>query len=418
MQNQKILISGAGIAGQTLAYWLARHGFQPTIVERAPGLRTGGQGVDIRDQAIEVAERMGIMERARAVAADVAGMRFVRADGGEIARVDTDGIKDKYESAEVEIMRGDLVRILHEITADTVEYLFDDSIRALAQDDDGVAVTFANGPSRRFDLVIGADGLHSTVRRLAFGPESDYVRYMDHYFAFGNADAALGPDRWVTVHNTPGRMSGIYRSANHPQAKAYLIFRSPQRDIDLRDQQAARELLSEEFGGEKAWHVPELLASVLADPDAYIDALGQVRMDSWSTGRIALVGDAAYCASPVSGAGAEIALIGAYRLAGELAAAAGDHRVAFQRYEATQRPLIDRKQQVGPNLRLMVPKSRLGMAVRNTITRLPLLESMAGMERIMSPKATEPLPHYGSASDSTGASESPAVKGSSHAQTT
>ncbi|MBB5917628.1 2-polyprenyl-6-methoxyphenol hydroxylase-like FAD-dependent oxidoreductase [Nocardia transvalensis] len=395
MKNQQILISGAGIAGQTLAYWLAAHGFRPTVVERAPGLRTGGQGVDIRDQAIVVAERMGIMDRARVVAADVAGMRFVRADGGEIARIDMDGIKNRYDSAEVEIMRGDLVRILHEITMDTVEYLFDDSIQALDQDDDGVTVTFANSPSRRFDLVIGADGLHSSVRRLAFGPESDFVRYMGHYFAFGNADATLGPDRWVTVHNTPGRMSGIYRSANHPQAKAYLVFRSRQRDIDLRDQQAARALLSEEFGTEKAWHVQELLSSVLADPDAYIDALGQVRMDSWSTGRIALVGDAAYCASPVSGAGAELALIGAYRLAGELATAAGDHRVAFDRYEQTHRPLIARKQQVGPNLRLIVPRSRLGMAVRNTITRLPLLESMAGMERIMSPKATEPLADYG-----------------------
>ncbi|NUP26032.1 MAG: FAD-dependent oxidoreductase, partial [Nocardia sp.] len=394
----RILISGAGIAGQALAYWLAHHGFRPTVVEQAPRLRTGGQGVDIRGQAIEVAERMGIMARVRAAAADVAGMRFVRADGHDIARVDMEGIKGKHDSGEVEIMRGDLVRILHAISAGTAEYLFGNSIRALDQDDDAVTVTFAHGAARRFDLVIGADGLHSTVRRLASGPESKFVRHMDHYFAFGNADAALGPDRSVTVFNTPGRMAGIYRSGNHPQAKAYFMFRSPQRDIDLRDQEAARALLSAEFGGEKGWHVTELLAGVLADPDAYVDALGQVRMDSWSAGRVAMVGDAAYCASPVSGAGAEIALIGAYRLAGELAVAAGDHRIGFHRYEQAHRPLVARKQQVSPNLRLMVPKSRLGMAVRNTITRLPL-ESMAGIERIISPETTERLPGYGSAAD-------------------
>ncbi|MDR7167168.1 2-polyprenyl-6-methoxyphenol hydroxylase-like FAD-dependent oxidoreductase [Nocardia kruczakiae] len=394
MKNERILISGAGIAGQVLAYWLARHGFRPTVVERAAGLRTGGQGVDIRDQTIEVAEKMGIMARVRDSAADVAGMRFVRADGRDLARIDMQGIKDKYGSAEAEIMRGDLVRILHDLTAHNMEYIFGDSIRGLEQDDDGATVTFEHAPMRRFDLVIGADGLHSTVRRLAFGPESDYVRHMDHYFAFGNTDSALGPDRWMTVFNTPGHFAGIYRSGNHPQAKAYLMFRSPRRDIDPRDQEAARALLATEFRGENAWHVPELLKGVLADPDAYIDTLGQVRMRSWSIDRVALVGDAAYCASPASGAGAELALIGAYRLAGELAAAAGDHRLAFRRYEQAHRPLVDRKQKIGPNLRLMAPKSRVGIAVRNLITRLPLLESMAGMERIMAPKSTEQLPDY------------------------
>ncbi|MEV6333835.1 FAD-dependent monooxygenase [Nocardia vinacea] len=389
----RILISGASIAGQTLAYWLVRHGFQPTIVERAAGLRVGGQGVDVRDQAIEVAERMGIMSQIRSAAADVAGMRFVNTTGDSIAQVDMQKIKDKYASAEVEIMRGDLVRILHDSNSD-VEYLFGDSIRALDEDDDGVIVTFEHAPQRRFDLVIGADGLHSTVRRLAFGPESNFVRHLDHYFAFGNADAALGPDRWVSVYNTPGAMAGIYRSGNHAQAKAYFMFRSPLLDLDPRDTAAARALLTERFGTESAWHVAQLLDGALADPDLYFDSLGQVHMDSWSTGRIALVGDAAYCASPASGAGAELALVGAYRLAGALAAAHGDHRAGFRRYEQSHRALVDRKQQIGPNLRLMVPKTRSGMAIRNALTRLPVLESMAGMERIMAPKTNESLPEY------------------------
>lgn len=394
MKNERILISGASIAGQTLAYWLVRHGFRPTVVERAPGLRTGGQGVDVRDQSIEVAERMGIMARVRAAAADVTGLQFVNAAGDSIARIDVAGIKDKLESAEVEIMRGDLVQILHEINSGTVEYVFDDSIVGLDQDADGITVTFEHGPARRFDLVIGADGLHSNVRRLAFGPEHEFVHHMDHYFAFGNADAALGPDRWVTMFNTPGRMAGIYRSGTNPQAKAYFIFRSPRLDLDHRDPETARRKLVETFADEKRWHVPALLDDILTDPDIYFDSLAQVHMNSWSTGRVALVGDAAYCASPASGAGAELSLIGAYRLAGELATANGAHHLAFHRYEQTHRPLVDRKQKIGPNLRLMAPKSRFGIAIRNTITRLPLLESMAGMERIMAPKTTAPLPNY------------------------
>ncbi|MEV6138027.1 FAD-dependent monooxygenase [Nocardia sp. NPDC051990] len=272
--------------------------------------------------------------------------------------------------------------------------LFGDSIRALDADDDGVTVTFEHASQQRFDLVIGADGLHSTVRRLAFGPESKYARHLDHYFAFGDADAALGPDRWVTVYNTPGTMAGIYRSGNHAQAKAYFVFRSPLLGLDPRDTTAARALLTDRFGTESAWHVAQLLDGALADPDLYFDSLGQVHLDSWSTGRIALVGDAAYCASPVSGAGAELALVGAYRLAGALAAANGDHHTGFRHYEQSHRALVDRKQQIGPNIRLLVPKTRSGMAIRNTLTRLPVLESMAGMERIMSPQSNEPLPEY------------------------
>lgn len=385
MNNQRVLISGASIAGLTLAYWLARHGFRPTVVERAPGLRAGGQGVDIRDNAIEVIERMGIMDRVRSAAADVVGMRFVDAGGREIAGVDIQRMKEKSGSGEVEIMRGDLVRMLYETTGDSVEYLFGDSIHTLAEDDTGVTVTFASGADRRFDLVIGADGLHSAVRRLAFGPESEFVHHLDHYFAFANAEAALGPDRWVTVFNRPGRMAGIYRSGAHSQAKAYFIVRSPRLDIDTRDTESARRLLSATFANESAWHVRELLNSALGDPELYFDSLAQVHMRSWSRGRVALVGDAAYCASPASGAGAELAIVGAYRLAHELAAADGAHELAFDRYLKSHRALVDRKQQIGPNLRLMVPKSRIGMAVRNTITRLPLLESLAGMERIMAP---------------------------------
>ncbi|MBC6457002.1 FAD-dependent monooxygenase [Actinomadura sp. HBU206391] len=391
---ERILISGASIAGPALAFWLARYGFRPTVVELAPRLREGGNGVDVRAQAVEVAERMGIMPRIRAAAADVIGMSFVNAADRSVARIDMQAIQRKQAGGEVEIMRGDLAAILYDVTKNDVEYVLGDSIRTLEQADDGVMVCFERGPSRRFDLVIGADGVHSTVRHLTFGPESQFIRYMGHYFAFANADPALGEDRWVTAYNEPGKMAGVYRSGNHAGAKANFIFRRREPlSYDHRDMEQQKRLLSEAFAG-VPWQVPELLAGALADPDFYFDALSQVRMPSWSSGRVALVGDAAYCASPVSGAGAMLALTGAYRLAGELSAAAGDHRAAFRRYEEGHRKIVERMQQVGPNVRLVVPKNRIGVWARNTITRSPLLESMAGMERIVSPGRIAPLPDF------------------------
>ncbi|MBH0779737.1 FAD-dependent monooxygenase [Nocardia bovistercoris] len=393
MRNERILISGAGIAGQTAAYWLARYGFRPTVVEQAARMREGGQGVDIRGRAMEVAERMSIATEVRAAAADVAGMRFVRGDGKEVGRVEI----PRTDTSGIEIMRGDLVTLLHEICSDTVEYVFGDTVTALRQETDGVRVEFEHAPPRNFDLVIGADGLHSTIRRLAFGPESGFTRHLGHCFAFGDADSALGPDRWVTLFNTPGRVAGVYRSGTHPGAKAYFLFRAPPDAIDPRDRDSATALLTAEFGRETAWHVPRLLSGVLADPDSYIDTLAQIRMPSWSTGRIALLGDAAHCASPVSGAGAELALTGAYLLAGELAAAEGDHTAAFARYRAAHHPLVRRRGRIGPNLRLMAPRTRLGLGIRDAITRSRALESLAGLERVMAPPTVATLPDYESA---------------------
>ncbi|RSN08389.1 FAD-dependent oxidoreductase [Nonomuraea sp. WAC 01424] len=384
--NERILISGASIAGLTLAHWLTRYGFRPTVVERAPRPRAGGNGVDVRDNAVEVAERMGIMPRVRALATDVHGMKFVDAADRPVARVD---IRDPRA---VEIMRGDLVALLGEAT--DAEIVSGDSIRELEQDDDGVRVTFEHAPARTFDLVVGADGMHSHVRRLAFGPEEEFVRHKDHYFAFADADAALGEDRWVTMFNTPGRMAGIYRSGNHAQAKAYFIFRSAPLDYDHRDVAEHKRLVSRVFGGETSWRTRELLDSALADPDFYFDALGQVHMDSWSKGRVVLVGDAAWCASPASGAGAELALVGAYRLAGELAAAGGDHRIAFARYDAVHRPLVEKKQQIGPNVRLMVPKTEGGRCVRDALVRLPLMKAVGAVERRVQGRNARPLPEY------------------------
>ena len=386
--DERILISGAGIAGLTLAHWLARYGFRPTIVERAPATRPGGNGVDVRGGAAEVVERMGLTTRVRAAAADVRGIKFVDADDRTRAQID-------FPGGEVEIMRGDLVALLQEVT--DVEYLYGDSIASLNQDPDGVDVTFEKAAPRRFGLVVGADGLHSTTRRLAFGPESEFLRHKDHYFAFADADAALAEDRRVTMFNRPGRMTGLYRSGNHAQAKAYFIFRSPRLDHDHRDTAAQKRMFTDVFGGETSWHVPSLLATALDDPDLYVDALAQVHLDSWHRGRVVLTGDAAWCASPASGAGAELALVGAYRLAGELAAAR-DHTAALAAYEAGHRPLVDRRRKIGPNIRMMVPRTALGAKVRNALVRLPLMKWLGELESRA--EKNEPLGAYAPAARS------------------
>jgi 2-polyprenyl-6-methoxyphenol hydroxylase-like FAD-dependent oxidoreductase len=296
------------------------------------------------------------------------------------------------DPSSVEIMRGDLVALLREVT--DVEILFGDSIRGLEQDDDGVTVAFEKAPARRFDLVAGADGMHSHVRRLAFGPEDEFVRHKDHYFAFANADAALGEDRWVTMFNTPGRMAGIYRSGNHAQAKAYLAFRSAPLNYDHRDPSVHKRLVSDAFRDQTSWRTRELLDSALADPDFYFDACAQVQMTSWSAGRVVLTGDAAWCPSPVAGAGASLALVGAYSLAGELAAAGGDYRSAFNRYDAALRPLVAARQQIGPNIRLMLPRTEIGRRVRNTLVRLPLLKAASAMEGRAQRRNARPLTEY------------------------
>lgn len=396
--DNRILISGAGIAGLTLAHWLARYGFKPTVVERAPGLRAGGNGVDLRGRAIEVAERMGVMEQVRAASTDVVGMKFVDAADRAVARVDIRG------DGGVEIMRGDLLELLHRAAGGAVEYVFGDSVTALGQTGDGVDVAFERGPDRRFGLVLGADGLHSTVRRLAFGAESRFLRHKGHYFAFADAPAALGEDRWMTMYNLPGRMAGIYRSGHHRQAKAYFIFRSPELPAyDHRDVDAHRRMIGDAFAAEASWRTADLLAAALADPDFYFDALSQVRMDSWSTGRVALAGDAAHCASPASGAGAELALVGAYRLAGELAAADGDHALAFRRYREGHRAMVEKKQRIGPNLGLMVPRTRTGRRVRDTLAALPLMRIAAAADRLAAAAdSRRSLPRYPAAAPATG----------------
>jgi 2-polyprenyl-6-methoxyphenol hydroxylase-like FAD-dependent oxidoreductase len=359
-----VLISGAGVAGPTLAFWLARHGFNPTVVERAQGVRSSGNPVDVRGPAMPVAEAMGIVPRLRESATRTTAMSLVDASGRQVARVRMPAAAGT--GPEVEIPRSDLAAILHQATRDDAEFLFDDTITALEQDGDGVEVTFDRAAPRRFDLVVGADGLHSTVRRLAFGPESDYVRHAGLYVAtMPLGQPAEQPDL-VLLFNTPGRLASIHPARTN--ALAAFIFRGPAiPDLDYRDTARHKQIVIDAYAG-AGWRLPHLLDQVRAADDLYFDAVSKVQLPSWSKGRITLVGDAASCVS-LLGDGSSLAMAGAYTLA-EALAAHRDHASAFRLYETQHRTLVEPKQRnIGRAAAMLVPKTRLGLTVRNLAAR-------------------------------------------------
>lgn len=330
MAGKTVLISGASIAGPALAYWLHRHGFRPTIVERAAAPRPGGQAVDIRGAAIDVVRKMGLYEAIRANDTAIREMSYVDTEGGTIATLDAAfGVVDERD---VEISRGELTKILYNATHENVEYVFGDSITGLAEDADGVEVRFEHGAPRRFDLVVGADGLHSNTRSLVFGDEAQFLHHLGLYLAIFGVANRTGLDHQQHIHATPGRVTTLTSSRDRSEAKAVFFFGSAPLTYDYRDTAAQRRLLAGAFAG-TGWEVPRLLEDMKAAPDFYFDSVSQIRMTGWHRGRVALVGDAAYAASALSGQGTSLALVGAYVLAGELAAAAGEHEVAFARYE-------------------------------------------------------------------------------------
>jgi 2-polyprenyl-6-methoxyphenol hydroxylase-like FAD-dependent oxidoreductase len=379
--RKTVLVAGASITGPALAWWLHRYGFAVTVVERAAALRPGGHAVDLRGVARDVVERMGVMPAVRRDCVDERGLAFVDRAGRRTATMPADLFGGEGIVAEIEIMRGDLSRILYEVTRAGVEYLFGDRIDAMTHHDDGVQVRFASGQVRRFDLVIGADGAHSGVRALAFGPEPEYVRHLGAYTAYFTVPDPGDLDHWFLMYNAPGgRVAGI-RPERGGTAKASLSFTAPPLDYDRRDVPEQQRILADRFAG-TGWRVPALLAAMPAATDFYFDAICQVHVDRWWRGRVALVGDAGYCGSPLTGLGTSMSLVGAYVLAGELAATPDDHEAAFGRY---QRELAD---YVAAGLKLppggvngFAPRSQLMISMRSLsmrmMTRWPMRSMLA-----------------------------------------
>jgi 2-polyprenyl-6-methoxyphenol hydroxylase-like FAD-dependent oxidoreductase len=355
MKNTTVLISGGSIAGPALALWLARHGCTVTVVERAAGPRPGGQAVDFKGATHRtVLERMGILD----------DVRHLQTGGHDQTVIDDNEkklavIPGEFTGGEIEIRRGDLAQLLYERTRNECEYVFGDSITSLTETANGVHVTFERGAPRTFDLVVGADGIHSNVRRLAFGPEHDYVQHLGHYYAL----ADLGVTGDAVMYNEPGRMVAV----GGPKAPAFFVFASDELEYDRYDFEQQKKILLDAYRDNTGWRIPELLAKVPASGDFYLDALARVDLDHYAKGRIVLLGDAAY-GNTLGGFGTGLAIVGAYVLAGELAAASGDHAAAFAAYEDQLRRYAKIARQASAGA-FLAPPTRRKMWLRNLTFR-------------------------------------------------
>lgn len=421
MTRPHVLISGASIAGPSLAFWLSRYGWRTTVVERAPAFREGGQNIDVRGAAREVLRRAGLEDAVKAATTGELGTRFLGAGGAVVAEFPATASETSGATAEVEILRGDLSRILVEATSDagsgatrgtsgtsgtsavapstgTTEYVFGDRITGLDDTGDGVDVTFEHGEPRRFDLVIAADGIGSSTRRLVFGDEA-VVRPLGMEMTYLTIPRTESDVDWWRWYSEPGGLAVTLRPDRHGTTRAVLTSILYDDEATQRasrrspDEQRAR--LRDQFGS-SGWEAPRVLDELDKADDVYFESVGQVHAPSWSRGRVALTGDAAWCASPLSGMGTSLSLVGAYVLAGELAAHV-DHRDAFAGYDRIMRPFVDQAQKLPPGVpRVANPRTRAGLAAFHTGLRVASsrVASRLGAKLFSPPADKIALPDY------------------------
>lgn len=369
-----VLISGASIAGPALAYWLHRRGFDVTVVERAPELRRGGYAVDIRGAALAVIDRMGLRERLRPLQTDTVATWFVDARGRRFGRMERGfGVIDPED---IELHRGDLAFVLYEQTRGDVAYRFGDSVAALEPLDPGrdgarrTRVTFASGERREFDAVIGADGVHSRVRSLAFGPEASFLRDMGSAMAIFSAPNDFGLDREQLLLQDVGRVASIKSADANRTLKVCVFYERAAGAFDPRDVAGQKESVRRAFADAGAGF-PRLLAAMDSADDFYSDVTCQIHVDRYHAGNVALVGDAAYCPSPLSGQGTSLALVGAYVLGTCMGDSPFDLEAAFARYDATMRGFAGKNQAIALDLATnFAPRTRFQAWMRRALMRL------------------------------------------------
>lgn len=373
----RVLISGAGIAGPTLAYWLAHYGLPPTIVERAPRLKTGGYVIDFWGAGFEIADRMGLLPEIERKGYLVREVRIVNDRGERIAGFSTESVARITRGRFVSIPRADLAATIYSAIEGRVETIFGDSVQQIEQTDDAVEVTFRSGGRRTFDLVIGADGLHSGIRQLVFGEESRFEKYLGYKAAAFEVAGYRPRDELVYLMYTQvGQQAGRF-VLRGDRTMFLFTFKDEQYEIPA-DIQEQKTLLRRRFGG-ATWEYPQILDALDACSELYFDRVSQIRMNaqkgsrngSWSKGRVALLGDAASCVSLLAGQGAALAMVGAYILAGELHRAGGDYSLAFARYQQLFGPFVLGKQNAALRLAgFFAPQSRLSMLIRNQVLNL------------------------------------------------
>ncbi|MGW0946940.1 FAD-dependent monooxygenase [Streptomyces sp. NPDC002623] len=383
LSHLDVLISGASVAGPALALNLLRYGARVTVVEKSTDLRAGGFAVDFRGHVHrEILTAMGIWDEIHARQTHMGRQIVVAADGSP--RVD---LPSEMMSGDVEVFRGELAQIMYERTRDDVEYVFGDSIATLTDTAAGVDVTFEAGAPRRFDLVIGADGLHSNTRRLVFGDESRHLRFLDHYVAGFEVPNDLGLNRTGRLYSEPGRAIALGNYDGDPdRAGALLVFRSEQLSYDRRDMAAQKRILAERFAG-MGWEAPNVLKALAEADRVYFDEIAQIHVDRLAEGRVALLGDAGYGAT-MGGMGTGVAIVGAYVLAGELALAGGDHGTAFAEYESRIRSFAKGCQKISGNVGpFFAPATERRIRSRDRMYRLLSSRLMGGFFKRLTEKA-------------------------------
>jgi 2-polyprenyl-6-methoxyphenol hydroxylase-like FAD-dependent oxidoreductase len=359
----RILISGAGVAGLSAGIDLATAGHDITIVERATHLRVNGSPIDIRGESIGIAERMGILDQILARRVDTTeSMRFVDSDGEVLAELPADEISDSDD--DIEIPREDITNILRGALPPSTPLRFGDSIAELTDDGAGVDVRFSSGVRERYDLVVGADGMHSATRRLTFGPEQQFLRHLGFYVGLADLPGYARTDRNNPMYNYPGHIIGI--AAYNDKALGVYMFRAPWIDYDYHDLAAQKRIIVEAFAGHDEWKIPELLDAANNDPELYFDSVSQIHMPTWHRGCVVLVGDAAHCASNLSGRGTSLALTGTWFLAQALRDHPNNLELAFKQYERDQRPHVARSQATAaPGGDLLIPAAQEEIDARN-----------------------------------------------------
>lgn len=368
----RILISGAGTAGLSAGIDLARAGHDVEIVERANLLRANGSPIDVRGEAIETARGMGILGAVHEHRITMTEQTmFIDRFGAAVAPLAMQEINETPD--DIELPREDLMNILRQALPEQVDLRFEEHIVALVDDGDRVAVTFASGRQHAYDIVVGADGVHSAVRKLVFGPEQQFTEHLGVYVAIGDLPGQVTPGtaRVTEILNLPGRFAGVARYRD--KALGIFEFRSEPIDYDYHDRDAQKRILAEAFAGIEDWQVPELVATVQEDPNLYFDAIAQILMPSWHRGRVVLIGDAAHCATPMAGRGVSLALLGAWTLTEELGRHGDDLAglaAAFGAYEQRHRPHAAAAQELARGgADLMVPATWEDIAARNTRLR-------------------------------------------------